>query len=173
MFGLKKKRDVPELGGPIEFETSVEIDRPASEVYPLVDVSSHAFNLKQMGNSVVPVGGEGDRFDCVLADMDDVTFHFRQLEALPPTKHGLECVIEPRVGNLERSEEFHTIEPLSQTRCRLTLLVRATFVEGLDECALAGEVVMMKMSVENDITKLAILAEDGLAAVKQYQEETF
>ncbi|MEM8726857.1 MAG: hypothetical protein AAGE86_15185, partial [Pseudomonadota bacterium] len=76
-------------------------------------------------------------------------------------------------GNLVKSVESHDIVPQGDNACTVKITVQATFVDGLSDREIANEVALMGMSVHNDLYKLAMLAEEGLDAVKDYEAENF
>ena len=57
--------------GPVEFEFSVEIGSPASEVFPLIDWADPRNAKRQLGNTVEQLEGQSDRFEMVLNGLPD------------------------------------------------------------------------------------------------------
>ena len=168
MFGFNKKQRLIE--GPVEFTAQVEIDRPASEVFPLVDLADPRFKEAQMGASVAPAPGSDVKYELTIADMDDVVFHFTVLERIEGSKIEMEAVIEPRINALEKSTETKVIEPISDSACRVTSTTLATFDPELSDEDVAGEIAIMNMAVMGDLEKLKVLAEEGLEALKAMEE---
>ena len=60
MFGLFQRKAEPL--GPFEFEHETVIDRPAAEVYPLVDWADPRNAKRALGNKVEQVGSSPARF---------------------------------------------------------------------------------------------------------------
>ncbi len=175
MFGFLKKK--PLVQGPVTFTTEIEIGASASVVYGLVDISGPGFTHVQLGNTVTMVEqGEAaglGQFELKMKDLDDLTFHLNVTQAQPHTLHTHECVIEPLVGRLVKTVETVAIEALAPDKCHIVQTVEVTFEDGMSEQAVAEELVMMTMSVENSLEKLAIHAEQGVDAVRAYESENF
>lgn len=169
MFGFNRKK--PAIEGPIEIALEAEIDRPADDVYRLIDVADPGFGQVRLGNSVTPVDAEEGHFALVLADMPDLAFHLRVREAVKDARFQVECTISPALGNLRKTVETHVIEPRGENACDVTLTTEVTFADGLSDQELAQEIAVMSAAVHSDLTKLVIHAEDGTDAVRQYDEE--
>ncbi|MEO1221293.1 MAG: hypothetical protein AAFY42_08080 [Pseudomonadota bacterium] len=166
---LESNKNSPMLNGPIEFDFSVEIDRPASEVFPILDMSDPRFSQVALGNTVKQVGEK--TFELEIEEMQGHTFRFDIVEYARDARHASEVTIEPRVGNLVQAVEDYQLTPLGPDRCTLKLVTKATFSDDLSVEEIAQEVAMMSMAVEEDLTKLKIHAEEGVEAVKAYTEE--
>lgn len=162
-------KNSPMLNGPIEFEFSVEIERPAGHVFPILDISDPRFSQVALGNTVKKVGEKS--FELEIAEMEGHVFYFDVVEYVKDARHTSKVTIEPSVGNLVQAVEDYQITPLGQDRCVLKLVTKATFSDNLSAQEIAQEVAMMSMAVEDDLTKLAIHAELGVEAVKAYNEE--
>ena len=175
MFGFGKK--TPLVTGPTEFKTEIEIKAPANEIYDLVDVSGPGFTHVRLGNTVTMVeAGAGPglgHFEMKMKNLDELTFHLHVTEAIPGQRHTHECVIDPLVGRLLKTVETMEIEPIGNDVCRVVQTVLVTFEEGMSDRAAAKELVMMTMSAENALEKLAIHAEEGPDAVSAYADEYF
>lgn len=169
MFGFNRKK--PVIAGPIEFTLEAEIDRPASEVYRLIDIADPGFAQVRLGNSVTRVEGEDNHFELVLSELSGLTFHLYVREAVKDERHQLECITEPSLGNLKKTVETHVIEARGENACQVTLTTEATFADDLSERDLAEEIAIMSEAVHNDLTKLVIHAEDGTEAVLRFEEE--
>jgi hypothetical protein len=163
MFGLLKRKAEPL--GPFEFEHAIEIERPAAEVYALVDWA-HPRNAKRaLGNKVEHVGSSPDRFRLHLDLVPDHRFEMIVTEAVPARSYAYDCEITPPVGRLASCHEAYQVEALDDGSCRLGLVVSACFVGGLSDEELAMEVMMMGVSGQNGLAKLKIHAEQGVEAV--------
>lgn len=169
MFGFNKKKRLIE--NPVTFEAEVEIQKPASEVFALVDLANPKSQLAQQGADVKKHDGEEGRYTVALAEMDDVTFNFRVTERVEGAKHTLECVMEPQMFALVHSQETHTIEAKGESACRVTLKTVAKFDGALSDPEMAGEIAIMSEAVTRDLEKLKLLAEEGIEAVQAFEEE--
>ncbi|KEO91973.1 hypothetical protein EH31_04680 [Erythrobacter longus] len=157
------------LNGPIEFDFTVEIERSASEVFPLVDLSDPRFSQVALGNTVKKLDEKS--FELEIAEMEGHAFRFRVVEYAKDERHASKVTIEPAIGNLVEAVEDYQITPLGDDRCALTLVTKATFSDDLSVEEIVQEVAMMSMAVEEDLTKLKMHAEEGVEAVKAYNEE--
>lgn len=167
MFGFNKQN--PMIDGPIEFEFSVEINRPASAVFPLVDVSDPGFSQVALGNSVNRIAD--DTYELTIEEMDDLSFRFQVLECIKDKQHTAKVVIKPQVGNLVEAVEDYQLTPLGDDRCVAKLTTKATFAEHLSDEEIAQEIAMMSMAADADLTKLKLHAEEGVEAVRAYDED--
>ncbi len=167
MFGFNKQK--PLIEGPVEFDFSVQVDRPAALVFQLVDVSDPGFSQVALGNAVKQI--TDDMYEIALADMEDLSFRFQVLEYVKGKRHMSKVMIEPRIGNLVEAIEDYQLTPLGDDRCVVKLITKATFSDDLSDEEIAEEVAMMSMAVEEDLTKLKIHAEQGVKAVHAYNEE--
>ncbi|WP_299193476.1 hypothetical protein [uncultured Erythrobacter sp.] len=170
MFGLFKPKLAPE--GPVEFNAEVEIDKPASEVYALLDWADERNAKRATGNHVTQVEGKPDRFDMVMPFIDELTFEFLVTEAIPHSKYAYGCVIRPECGNLAHTHESFTFEPLGEDRCRVTLLCATTYVEGMLLADYTHEIATMAASVQSALQKLKLQAELGPEVAKALEENT-
>ncbi|MEO0418881.1 MAG: hypothetical protein AAF249_08450 [Pseudomonadota bacterium] len=168
MFEFNKSKRLIE--GPVEFTAEVEIDRPASEVFPLVDIADPRFKHAQMGAKVSAANGSDTVYELTLEEMDDVVFRFTVLERVAGERLKLEAVTDPQINALEKSIEIHAIEPINDTACRVTLNTIATFDPELSDEEVTGEIAMMNEAVMGDLEKLKVLAEDGLEALQALEE---
>ena len=166
MLGLfKPKPSVP--AGPYAFSMSIEIDRPASEVYALVDWADPNNSKRQLGNGVTAVGGASDHFRMVMTEMPDLLFDMLVSEAVPGSRYTFSTEIDPPVGRLVESQEDYAIRPLGDGRCELTLTVMVIFQDNMSPADFEEEMFRMNISVHNAAQKLKIHAEEGTEAVRQ------
>jgi len=168
MFNIFKRKAV-EPDGPFEFEHCIEIDRPAAEVYALVDWADPRNAKRALGNKIEQVGTSPDRFRMTLDFVPGHVFEMFVIEAVPGTTYAFENEITPPPGRLVSSRETYTVEPLDEGTCRLWLVVSASFMGGLSTEVLASEAVMVSVSCENALTKLKVHAEQGVEAVHQIE----
>ena len=163
------------VGGPdgnVEFEREVEIERPATEVYPLLDWADPRHAKRQLGDQVESVACEPGRFRLIMADLPGHVFEMEVTEAAPPSAYGYGVEIRPPIGRLAASHERYSLEPLEAGRCRVTLVNKVAFVEGMDMDALAVEIGMMTIACHNALAKLKIQAEQGVEAVRAEKHKT-
>lgn len=168
MFGFNKHRRMIE--GPVEFTFEIEIERPASEVFPLIDVADPHFSHAQRGAKIRRVDGEDSRYDMTIEEIDDAVFQFTVLERVEGARHTLSAVMVPQMFALEKSIEAHVIKPLGDSACRVILTTQATFVSTLSDQEVADEVAVLSEAITRDLAKLKALAEDGLDAVMAMEE---
>ena len=164
MFGMFKRKEA-EPFGPCEFEHSIEIERPAAEVYALVDWSDPRNAKRALGNKVEQVGSAPDRFRLLLDLVPDHRFEMIVTEAVSGQTYAFDNEITPPVGRLVSSSEAYTLEPLGEASCRLSLRITAWFVGGMSVEDTAMEIMMMGTSGQNALAKLKIQAEEGVEAV--------
>ena len=165
MFGLFKRKPAPE--GPVHFNLAIEVDRPASEVYPLIDWSDPRNAKRQLGHKVEPIDGQADRFRLIMTEMPEHCFDMVVTKAVPNQAYIFSTDIKPRVGRLESDEEQYSLEPLGEDRCKLTLVTVATFQSGLSMKQFEEELAMMTIACQRALIKLKVHAELGLDAVKE------
>jgi len=167
MFGLLRRNDEPV--GPFEFGHSLEIERPAADVYALIDWGDPRNAKRALGNKVERIGRFPERYRLHLDMVPDHRFEMTVTEAVPGETYAFETEIAPPVGRLVCSDETYVIEPTGANSCRLGLLVRATFTGGMSEKGLAREIMVMTASCGNALAKLKVQAEQGTDAVHRIE----
>ena len=166
MFGLfKSKPAVP--AGPYAFTLSMEIDRPASDVYALVDWADPRNSKRQLGHDVSAVDGTTDNYRLVMTEMPDLLFDMIVSEAVPNSRYTFSTEISAPVGRLVESQEDYAIQPLGEDRCELTLTVMVIFQDNMSAADFEEEMFRMNISVHNAVQKLKIHAEEGTQAVRE------
>lgn len=168
MFGMFKKKPVP--SGPIPFDFEVMIDRPAADVYPLVDWADPRNAKRQLGHIVE---GQSPHFRLGIASMPDLQFTLDVIEERPGEVYEFSCDIQPRVGRLQSSIERYTFEAVGEGQCLLRLVNQATFIDGMTFAEFEQELMMMSIATNDAIMKLKVLAEMGVDAAKAVEEATF
>ncbi|HEY0628560.1 MAG TPA: SRPBCC family protein [Sphingomicrobium sp.] len=163
MFGFLKRR-APE--GPVQFEVAVEVDRPASDVYPLLDWSDPRNAKRELGHKVEPIDGQADRFRLTLTEMPKHRFDMTVTKAVANEAYAFSTEIKPRIGRLENDEEHYSLEPIGDNRCKLRLTTIATFQSGLTKGQFKQELAMMTVACQRALVKLKAHAEHGVQAVK-------
>ena len=164
MFGLFKPKLAPE--GPVQFQLALEIDRPASQVYGLLDWADPRNAKLALGHKVEPVDGQPDRFRLVMTEMPDHRFDMTVTKAVANQVYHFTTDIQPRVGRLEHDEEHYSLEPLGEDRCKLKLTTIATFKSGLKMKEYEQELSMMALACQRALIKLKAHAEQGVEAVQ-------
>lgn len=167
MFGLAKKKKPAEPMGPFEFSHSIQIERPAADVYALVDWADPRNSKRALGNKVEQVAP--DRFRMHLDLVPDHRFEMIVTEAVPGKRYAFENEITPSAGQLVSSHETYSVEPLGENSCHLGLTVAVWFNGGLSAEEMAAEVMIMGMSGQNALAKLKVMAEEGAEAVHRIE----
>lgn len=170
MFGLFKSKKAPT--GPVHIGAEVEIDKPAEDVFALIDWTDPRNAKRATGNTVRAVEGKPDQFEMVMPFMEDLLFKFVVTEDQPSRKYAFGCVIEPQMGNMEHTHETYSFEALGEDKCRVELMTETTFVDGLRESEFASEVATMAASVQSALQKLKLQAEHGADVAKAVEENT-
>ncbi|MEM9309836.1 MAG: hypothetical protein AAGA34_00190 [Pseudomonadota bacterium] len=161
------------IEGPIEFEAEVEIDRPAAEVFPLIDMTDPRFGHAQRGAEVQVKGEAREKITMTVEQFDDAVFHFTVLERVEGARHKAECTMVPQLYALVKSIEDYTIEPQGDAACLVKIVTNAEFDAELSDEEVANEIAMMSMAVNGDLEKLKVLAEKGIEAVKAIEQDEF
>lgn len=172
MFGLFKRKDpvlVP--NEPIELRVAIEIERPADDVYALLDFGDERHQLRARGNEVREIGKDPLEYRLWYDLAPDLNFLFTVTEAEPGRAYAYTAAIVPAVGLRLGSHEAYGIEPLSERSCKLTFVNTVYHVPGLSQDELADEVAKSTLAAANSLTKLKIQAELGVEAVEEYERE--
>lgn len=164
MFGWLKPERAPE--GPYQFVGAIEIDRPAAEVFPLLDLADPRYAKRELGERVEEVDGAPGNFRMVIGAVPDLLFELTVTERVADAWIGFDCTITPPVGRLAASHELYTLEQLGPDTCRLELVNTVTFASKLRPGALRDETAIMTIAVQSALAKLKLHAEDGADAVR-------
>ena len=164
MFDFFKRKPAPD--GPIQFEVAVEVERPAADVYALIDWADPRNAKRQLGHSITPLDGDSKRFRLIMSEMPEHRFDMTVLKEVPGQAYYFETDIQPRVGRLETDEEQYSLDPLGDDRCKLNLTCIVTFRSGLSMKQLEQELRMMTLACQRGVIKLKLHAEEGVAAVR-------
>ena len=171
MFGLFKPKKAPE--GPINLSFAVEVERPAEEVYPLIDWADPRNAKRQLGEAVETIDGLPNVFRLVMADLPEHTFDMLVTDATPHRSYRYSTDINPRVGRLEASQEHYELEPAGDGHCQLSLTISATFRPGLNEKEFRQEVMMVGVACHNALLKLKAHAEYGVEGVRELEKQLY
>ena len=169
MFGLFKKQMAPE--GPVQFEAAVEVERPAADVYALIDWADPRNAKRQLGHDIIPLDGDPKRFRLVMSEMPGHRFDMTVLKEVPGQAYTFETDIQPRVGRLESDEERYSLEPLGDDRCKLNLTCVVNFQRGLTMKQFERELAMMSLACQRAVIKLKLHAEEGLEALQALEAQ--
>ena len=167
MFSFLKRKPAPE--GPVTFEVAIEVDRPASEVYPLLDWTDRRNAKRELGHRIEPL--DGGRFRLILTEMPEHRFDMTILEAVPDRAYAFSTDVQPRVGRLESDEEHYSLEPIGDGRCKLKLVTVAEFKRGLSMKQYEQELAMMTVACQRALIKLKLHAEQGVDAVRALEAQ--
>jgi hypothetical protein len=169
MFGFRKPTPAPE--GPVQIKVAVEVEKPAAEVYALVDWADARNAKRELGHRVEPIEGRPGDYCLTLTEMPEHRFDMTVIESVQDRAYAFSTDIVPRVGRLEASEEHYSFEPSGDDRCKVTLTMVATFRAGLDMDEFEEEVMMVGLACQRGILKLKVHAEEGAEAVKAFDLE--
>lgn len=166
MLGLFKPRMAPEC--PVEVELDIEIERPADEVYALVDFGDPRHHKAAVGT----IKRTGPRtFAMVLDLLPGVTFPITELEARRGRTYTIESILpEALGGRLHKTIERIDIAPLGPESCKVTATTLATFAP-MKRKHFEGEVAMIAMACHNSLAKLKIHAEQGVEAIRDIEAQ--
>ena len=164
MLDIFKAKMAPE--GPVEVETAIEIERPAHEVYAMIDFNDPR-NYKAAVGTITKRGPK--QFDMVLDLLPGMTFPITELEAEKDRLYTIESPLPKNVGRLEKTVERAEIEPLGENRCKVAVKTIATFAP-MKLKYYADEVAMITMACQNSLTKLKVHAEQGVDAIREIEE---
>lgn len=168
MFGMFKGRPVP--SGPIPFDFDVLIERPAAEVYPLVDWADPRNAKRQLGHKVE---GQSPDFVLHIASMPDHCFALGVTEEKKDEVYAFACDIQPRVGRLKSNHERYSFEAVNETQCLLRLVNEVTFIDGMTMEEFEQELMIMSVATNDALMKLKVHAELGLEAAKAVENASF
>lgn len=169
MFGLFKRKAAPD--GPIRFEVGVEVERPAADIYALLDWADPRNAKRQLGHSVTQLNGDPKRFRLIMTEMPEHRFDMTVLSEIPHSHYAFITDIQPPVGRLVSDEEHYSIEPLGVERCKLKLTTIAIFRSGLSMREFEQELAMMTAACQRALIKLKLHAEEGLEALRALEAE--
>ena len=164
MFNLFKPKPAPD--GPVVFEFDIEIERPAGDVYAMLDFADARCWKKETGR--VERTGE-TTFDMVLDFLPDITFHLDVHKQEPGTLYAFDTSSDEKIGRLVSSSESYEIEALADDRCRVTLVCVAQFDPGMTKRDWEQEVQMMAGGVNIALGKLKVHAEEGVEAIREIE----
>lgn len=169
MFSFLKPKPAPE--GPVGFDVAIEIDKPASEVYPLIDWADPRNAKRELGHQIDAIDGDPNRFRLIMTEMPEHRFDMTVIEAVQDRSYAFSSDIRPRVGRLESDEEHYSLEPIGEKRCKLKLTTVATFQSGLTMDEFEEELAMMSFACQRALVKLKLHAEQGVEAVRAFDQQ--
>jgi len=172
MFGLFRRDRVDRVPDePIELKVAIEIDRPADEVYALLDFADERHQLRARGNLVRQVETDPPVYRMWYDLCHDLNFLFAVTEAAPGRAYAYSATIVPPVGRRTGAHEAYAIEPLEDGGCRLTFVNTIHHLPGLTPDELAQEVAVSSEAAARSLVKLKMQAELGVAAVEDFERE--
>lgn len=173
MFGLRRKKPQPGLdpARPIELKTAIEIDRPAEEVYALLDLDDPRNRMRARGSEVRRVADNPREFRMWYDRTPDLNFLFTVTEAVPGRAYSYAAKIVPPVGRRLNQHEAYALTPLDGERCHVAMVNAVEHLPNLTEAELVEEVRLSMRAMLNGLTKLKLQAEEGVAAVGAFERE--
>lgn len=169
MLPFLRKRSIPT--GPHEFGAEIEIERPASEVYPLLDFADPSNAKRELGDKVHAIAGAAGRFELTVSALPDAVFALAVTAEQVGREYAFSCVSTPTFGNVARSYERYVMEDLGDGCCKLILTNTVEFGGKLTEDEYQLEAMMLTFSCFSALAKLKIHAEQGAEAVKKLERE--
>ncbi len=164
MLPFFRQKVVP--AGPHEFGAEIEIERPASEVYPLLDLADPRHAKRQLGDRVQAVTGEAGTFTMVVSELPDAVFTLAVTAEKREREYAFSCVSEPTFGRVARSHEHYVLDDMGEQGCRLILTQTIEFDRELSEDEYGMEAMMLAFSGFSALAKIKLHAEEGVEAVK-------
>lgn len=152
--------------GPHDFVAEIEIERPAHEIFALLDFADPGNAKRQLGDRVEEVQGQPGRFDLIASELPDVVFALTVTASRSPAEYAFACVSSELFGHMARSHEHYRIEDLGDAGCRVILTNSVEFDRPLDKAEYEFEAMMLTISAFKALSKLKVHAEEGLEAVK-------
>lgn len=152
--------------GPHAFEAEIDIDRPASDVYPLLDLADPRHAKRQLGDRVEERTDAPGRFAMVVAQLPDVVFALTVTHEVSGREYGFACEASQRFGRVAQSHEHYALHERGEGGCRVVLTQTVIFDAPLPEQDFAREAMMLTMANASALAKLKLHAEDGVEAVR-------
>ena len=169
MFGFLKPKPAPE--GPVQFDVAIEVEKPAADVYALLDWTDPRNAKRELGHKIEQIGTDPDRFRLVMTEMPKHNFDMTMIEALQDRSYAFSTDIQPPIGRLVSDQEHYSLEPLGDERCMLKLTTIAEFRSGLSMRQFEQELTMMTLACQRALIKLKLHAEQGLEALRALEAE--
>ncbi len=163
MLGFLKPKPAPQ--GPVDIDRDRVIEKPAADVFALIDWTSPDNAQRALGNHVEQVSTSPERFRLTLPFLPGHDFDMTVTANIQGRKYAFTTEITPVIGNMVRSHETYTLEPLDDHSCRLRLEMSTTLRDGLGRKAHEHEVAVLSASVHNNLSKLKAHAEKGVETV--------
>lgn len=160
----KKKNTAP----PDRYElvSEIKIERPSSDVYPLLDLADPRYTKRQLGDQVEEVTGQPGTYHVIIQELPDAVFALTVTAQTRDREYSFACVSTPLFGNLTRSHEHYALEDLANGHCRLILTNSVEFCRKLSEDEFKLELMMLAFANESALEKIKVHAEQGVDAVK-------
>lgn len=152
--------------GPHDFVAEIAIERPAREVYALLDLADPGNANRQLGDRVEEVPGQAGQFTLTVSELPDAVFALTVTASRPCREYAFASVSSELFGHMARSHEHYAIEELGNAGCRVVLTNSVEFDRPLDEQEFEIESIMLTIASSKALFKLKLHAEEGPEAVK-------
>ena len=151
---------------PVEFQDGIKIEKPAQEVYALLDWADPRNAHRARGSEVAPVEDVPGRFRMTMSELPGHLFEMEVTSAIPHASYGFTTVVTPRFGRMVRSHEQYSIEHNGPESCRLALVNQVNFIDRMRAEEFELEWLMVTTACHNALAKLKLQAEQGVEAVR-------
>ena len=162
MFGFFRRAPAR----PFEFRDQVSVDRPAEEVYALIDFADPRNAMRTRGELVTAVEGTPERYLMGINALPEHVFGVTVTEAVPHSSYGFSTVVTPTLGRVEHSHEQYTFTPTGGNSCTVTLVHTVSFIRRMRLQDLPHEELKVSAGCHNALAKLKIQAEQGVDGVE-------
>ena len=147
------------------------IEKPVAEVYAHLDWADPRNCKRELGNEVASVEGAHNRFRLIMDGLPDHLFEIMVVDETPHATYAFTSEACPMIGRLVKMKELYSLEPLTRSSCRVTLVATATFVDAMRLKDFKHEVMTMGVACRNALAKLKIHAEAGVEAVRAMDDQ--
>ena len=169
MFGLFKRQMAPE--GPFAFTDQIRIERPATDVYQLLDFAD-PMNAKIAQGHMLRPGEAPGQWRLVMIGLEDHEHLIELIHAEPPLRYVVDCKAVPTIGRLQHAREAYSLEPAGANACTLRLDITAHLVPGLSARQFANEEKLLSAACHNAVARLKIHAEKGPDAARDAEMDS-
>lgn len=164
MFGFVRPKVVPSC--PFEFTDEITIEKPAEQVYGLLDWADQRNAMRARGHLITPIDGEADTFLMTLDELPTHAFGMIVTVAVPHSSYGFTTIVTPTLGRVAQSHEHYAFTALTPDSCKVTLVHTVLFIDRMPLKHLAEEELKVSAGCHNALAKLKLQAEGNAAAVK-------
>lgn len=167
MFGLFRPKPAPE--GPVVFELEVLVEKPAADVYALIDWSDERNAKRALGSEVHAIEGLPGAFQMIWTPAPDMLFTMDVTHEEPHHRYAFDIAITPRPGKLVSSNEDYRFEAVDDASCRVKLVDTVEFEPGMTMREFKHEVAVMTQACHQALLKLKLHAEHGAEAAAELE----